>query len=218
MGPLYASPRCTHYSATRTRDGLVDVCSKCEVPGYSFRLTLHVMPFLALPVRPGYRNGWIAYGVIMSALVVLIGYIGNFFFFSNRWHSPALLDVIALVLFLGISYFLLRHRYVLYLLLLAIPVKISLWFTHFKPVESFADIHARHISELLPRKERLQVLDVSTGSCNSLYRHGWMKLNADYTGLDLSETMLLQGLNFMSARPGLQKNSDFLRKKTSATL
>jgi len=168
--------------------------------GFLGKYYQHVMPFLALPVRPGYWNGWIAYGLIVSALLALIGYVGNFFFFSGRWRSPNLLDVIAVILFLGIGYFLLKHRYVLYLLLLAIPVKISLRFTRFKPTESFADIHTRHISELLPRKDRLQVLDVSTGSCNSLYRHGWMKLNADYTGLDLSETMLLQGLDFMTEK------------------
>lgn len=109
-------------------------------------------------------------------------------------------DVIALLLFLGVSYFLLRHRYVLFLFLLAIPVKISLQFTRFKPAESFAEIHAKHIDELLKKKNKLQVLDVSTGSCNSLYRHGWMKLNAEYTGLDLSETMLLQGLDFMTQK------------------
>ena len=168
--------------------------------GFLGKYYQHVMPFLALPVRPAYWNGWLAYGLIVSLLLALVGYIANFFFFANRWRTPSALDVFALLLFLGVSYFLLRHRYLLHLFLLAIPVKISLQFTRFKPVESFAEIHARHIGELLKRKNRLQVLDVSTGSCNSLYRHGWMKLNADYTGLDLSETMLLQGLDFMTQK------------------
>jgi SAM-dependent methyltransferase len=168
--------------------------------GFLGKYYQHVMPFLALPVRPGYWSGWLAYGLIVSVLLALVGYVVNFFFFANRWRAPALLDLIALLLFFGVSYFLLRHRYLLHLFLLAIPVKISLQFTRFKPVEPFAEIHARHIDELLKKKDRLQVLDVSTGSCNSLYRHGWMKLNAEYTGLDLSETMLLQGLDFMTRK------------------
>lgn len=168
--------------------------------GFLGKYYQHVMPFLALPVRPGYWNGWLAYGVIVSLLLGLVAYLLNFFFFASRWRSPGVLDVVALLLFLGASYFLLKHRYVLFLFLLAIPVKISLQFTRFKPAESFAEIHAKHIDELLKRKDKLQVLDVSTGSCNSLYRHGWMKLNAEFTGLDLSETMLLQGLSFMTKK------------------
>lgn len=168
--------------------------------GFLGKYYQHVMPFLALPVRPGYWNGWIAYGLIVSLLLALIGHVTNFFFFSNRWRTPSVLDLIALALFLGVSYFFLTHRYVLFLFLLAIPVKISLLITRFKPAESFAEIHAKHINELLKRTGRLQVLDVSTGSCNSLYRHGWMKLNADFTGLDLSETMLFQGLEFMTKK------------------
>ncbi|PYS70514.1 MAG: hypothetical protein DMF69_13245, partial [Acidobacteria bacterium] len=137
------------------------------------------------------------YALIMVALLGLLGYVVNFFFFTGRWNSPRLLDAAVLLVFAGVVYFLLRHRYLLYLVLLAIPVKISLLSTRFKPVEAFPAIHARHINDLLKRSERLQVLDVSTGSCNSLYRHGWMKLNADYTGIDLSDTMLLQGVDFM---------------------
>jgi ubiquinone/menaquinone biosynthesis C-methylase UbiE len=68
----------------------------------------------------------------------------------------------------------------------------------FRPAESFTEIHSRLIQEFLGRHAKLQVLDISTGTCNSLYRHGWMNLNADHTGLDLSETMLLQGQEFMA--------------------
>jgi ubiquinone/menaquinone biosynthesis C-methylase UbiE len=136
----------------------------------------------------------------VSALLALFAIVVNFFFFAHRWRSPSPLEVVALLLLMVAAFFLLRHKYLLYLFLLAIPVKISLRSTRFKPVEAFADIHARHINELLNRNDRLRVLDVSTGSCNSLYRHGWMQLNADYTGLDLSETMLLQGLDFMTRK------------------
>src|SRR5439155_8502112 len=74
--------------------------------GFLGKYYQHVMPFLALPVRPGYWNGWLAYGLIVSLLLALVGYVANFFFFANRWGGPSLLDVFALLLFLGVSYFL----------------------------------------------------------------------------------------------------------------
>ena len=168
--------------------------------GFLGKYYQYVMPFLALPVRPEYWNGWLVYGLTMSLLLALFGYAMNFFFFAHRWLAPTLLDVVALLLLIAAVCFLVRHKYLFYLFLLAIPVKISLLSTRFKPVEPFADIHARHIAQLLKRGNRLRVLDVSTGSCNSLYRHGWMQLDADYTGLDLSETMLLQGFDFMTQK------------------
>jgi ubiquinone/menaquinone biosynthesis C-methylase UbiE len=99
-----------------------------------------------------------------------------------------------------VVYFLLRQRYLLYLLLLAVPVKISLLFTRFRSKESFPAVHAQLIEKLLHEKGKLEVLDIATGTCNSLYRHGWMKLNANYTGLDLSETMLFRGVSFMTEK------------------
>jgi ubiquinone/menaquinone biosynthesis C-methylase UbiE len=167
--------------------------------GFLGKYYQHVMPFLALPVRPGYWGGWTAYAVIVTALLFLASYAG-YFLFSGHWRSPAALDLVLVFIFISVIIFLLRQRYLFYLLLLAIPVKISLASARFKPKESFPEVHAKLIEPLLQRQDRLQVLDVSTGTCNSLYRHGWMKLNADYTGIDLSETMLLRGLDLMKQR------------------
>ena len=173
--------------------------------GFLGKYYQHVMPFLALPVRPAYWNGWLAYGLIVSAFLGLLGYAGNFFFFAHR--SASMLDLVLLVVFLGSCFFLIRHRYLFYLLLLAIPVKISLLSTRFKSDESFPEVHAKLIADLMQKEGKLEVLDISTGTCNSLYRHGWMKLNANYTGLDLSETMLLRGQEFMA---GKQVPMDFV--------
>lgn len=159
----------------------------------------HVMPFLALPVRPGYWNGWLAYGVIVSGLIFLASY-AVYFVLAGHWGAPSAIDIVLLLLFAGVVIFLVRQRYLLYLLLLAIPVKISLSFKRFKPNETFPEAHAKLLEPFLKRPDKLQVLDVSTGTCNSLYRHGWMKLNADYTGIDLSETMLLRGVDLMKER------------------
>jgi len=94
--------------------------------GFLGKYYRYVMPFLALPVRPAYWNGWLAYGLIVSLLLALVGHLANFLFFANRWRTPSLLDVSALLMFLGLCYFLLRHRYLLYLLLLALPFNASL--------------------------------------------------------------------------------------------
>jgi ubiquinone/menaquinone biosynthesis C-methylase UbiE len=87
------------------------------------------------------------------------------------------------------------------LFLLAIPVKISLNKDKYKPKDGFKEIHQDIINKFLLVKDKpLKVLDISTGTGNSLYRHGWMKLNAEFTGLDLSETMLTQCQTFMTEK------------------
>jgi ubiquinone/menaquinone biosynthesis C-methylase UbiE len=160
----------------------------------------HIMPFLALPVRPAYKKGWLVYSLVCGALLGLIGYvIYRLLQLAQGARALSLLDLGVVVLLGAVSLFFARHRYLLYLLILAVPVKLSLRATTFRPRATFTEIHASLIAELQQRQHKLQVLDISTGTCNSLYRHGWMKLDAEYTGLDLSETMLLQGLDFMAA-------------------
>lgn len=159
----------------------------------------HLMPFLSLPVRPAraYWKGWVAYVLIVFLLLALTGYLIGLFFLPNSIRF-SLVNVAVVPLLFFVCYFFYRHPYLLFLIVLAIPVRISILLKRFKSAESFAEIHSQVIQDFLGRQEKLQILDISTGTCNSLYRHGWMKLNADYTGLDLSETMLLQGQEFMA--------------------
>ncbi len=160
----------------------------------------HIMPFLALPVRPAYKQGWLVYSLVCGALLGLIGYVSyRLVQLAQGARALSLLDIVVVVLLGAVSLFFAKHRYLLYLFILAVPVKLSLRGTKFRPRATFTEIHAGLIAELQQRQGKLQVLDISTGTCNSLYRHGWMKLDAEYTGLDLSETMLLQGLDFMAA-------------------
>lgn len=168
--------------------------------GFIGKYYQHVFPFLGLPVRPRYWGGWLCYGLIVAVLLALVGYAGRALFRALGGGTLSPLDAAAVLLLLLAASFLLSQRYLLFLLLLAVPVKLSLRSTRFRPGESFSEVHARLIGKLLERKERLEVLDVSTGSCNSLFRHGWMKLDAAYTGLDLSETMLMRGVTFMAAK------------------
>src|SRR5262245_36217314 len=155
----------------------------------------YVMPFLSLPARPAraYWRGWLAYSLIVAVLLGLVACLvtpGN----------PLAIRAAALLLLAAVSAFFVKHPYLFYLILTAVPVKVSLQFRRFQPARSFREIHDDVLRGFRDRKERLQILDVATGTCNSLYRHGWMTLDADYTGLDISETMLLQGRRFMSDR------------------
>jgi SAM-dependent methyltransferase len=156
------------------------------------------MPFLSLPVRSvrTYWRGWLVYSFIVVALASLGVLLVTLASRANL-RNPTVLQLSALLLSLAVLFVFFKHRYLPYLLVLALPVKISILFKRFRPVRSFAEVHADALQPFLQSKEKLQVLDVATGTCNSLYRHGWMQLNADYMGLDLSETMLLQGQKFM---------------------
>lgn len=162
----------------------------------------HIMPFLSLPARPAKSNGkaWLTYGLIVAALIYLTAYLTMRLLLAQRPSSLTAIDAVVALLFFCICFFFYKHQYLFYLIVLAIPVKVSLFFTKFKATESFAEIHSGLIERFSGKEERLQILDISTGTCNSLYKHGWMSLNADYTGLDLSETMLLQGAELMAGR------------------
>lgn len=156
--------------------------------GRLYRLT---MPLIVMPVRPWSISWpyWIAYGGALLLLLLLLATAIGF----GPWAFPALL------LLAAVGWFLHRQRYLLHLLILAVPAWLSLSRRPFVPQESFVQVHERVLAPLRTAGRRLQVLDVSTGSCNSLYRHGWMSLDADYTAIDLSETMIRQGSDMMSA-------------------
>jgi len=159
-----------------------------------------IMPFLALPVRPGYWKGWLSYWSIIAILLGLIIYTGVQIAALIADGTASWMVVPAALLLLVAFAFFAKHRYLLYLLMLAVPVKLSLRSTRFRAKETFAEIHGRLVADLKAKGGQLAILDISTGTCNSLYRHGWMELDAQYVGLDLSETMLLQGRALMAER------------------
>lgn len=153
-----------------------------------------VMPFLALPVRPLRLNwkGWAFYFAAASLLVYIV--LDSIkLLVTHDFRSFSVFDGLVVLGSLCAAYFFGRHRYLLALLLLAVPVRLSLLFTQFAPTERFDKIHQRLIADLAARGKKLQILDISTGTCNSLLRHGWTELDAEFTALDLSETMLRQG-------------------------
>lgn len=156
--------------------------------GRFYQLT---MPLIVMPVRPLAMSWphWLAYG---ASLVLLLSLVVT----MVSGGPQALLAFLALA---ALGWFLFKQRYLLHLMILAIPAWLSLSRRVYIPPETFAQVHERVLTPLRVAKGRLQVLDVSTGSCNSLYKHGWMSLDADYTAIDLSETMLRQGAEMMGA-------------------
>jgi hypothetical protein len=166
----------------KLRDGFYD-----GVFGRFYQLT---MPLIVMPVRP-WAIAWPHWLAYAATWVVLLGLAAWLF-------SGGFLALIAVVALGAIGWFLNRQRYLLYLMVLAVPAWLSLSRRPYVPPETFTQVHDRVLAPLRQAGRRLQVLDVSTGSCNSLHRHGWMTLDADYTAIDLSETMLRQGSEMMS--------------------
>jgi len=158
-----------------------------------------LMPFLTLPARPFKisKKDWLVYFISVLVFGVLV--YRSIYFFIHLKQGVDYFGILSLILLTLVINFFVKHPYFLYLFLLAIPVKFSLKKDKYKPAEGFREVHKKNIDRFSHVKDRkLQVLDISTGTGNSLYRHGWMKLNAEYTGLDLSETMLAQCQDLMT--------------------
>lgn len=162
-----------------------------------------VMPFLTLPARPFKKSqkDWLVYFVAVLLIFILIYLNINIFLGRDSFTElySIIINFTSIFLSTIILYFFIKNPHFFYLFLLAVPVKISLKINKFIPRKGFQEIHKEILSLFTSdNTQPLQILDISTGTGNSLYRHGWMKLNGEYTGLDLSETMLAQCQTFMS--------------------
>lgn len=160
-----------------------------------------LQPFLLLPVRP------IRISVMLWFIYFLFFILFIFFVYQcvewivlRQFHDIVIIDVFWAFVFASYVLFLIKFPFLGYLLLLAIPVKVITSLRRFKPDVNHLSVHAQFQEEYLKSEDRLRLLDVATGSCSSLFRHGWMSLNAEYTAVDLSERMITQGMRFMSAR------------------
>jgi ubiquinone/menaquinone biosynthesis C-methylase UbiE len=158
-----------------------------------------MMPFLSLPVRPLNVSFqlWGIYFLVLFYLGILLSHIMRWAI-SRQFDGSSWIDGLVLLLILGSIIFFRQYPYIWNLMMLAIPVKMSLSIRKFQPQKSFQDIHKDFQEEYRSLTRKIRMLDIATGSCNSLYRHGWMGLNAEFAGVDLSEQMLLKGADFMT--------------------
>lgn len=148
-----------------------------------------MMPLLSMPARP-FGQSLPQWSSFFAAWVVVITII--FGWMVNLAVRPAAaLWLFTFFLALMIT-FLNQHRYLFWLLVLAVPVKVNMVFRQYRPDEPFPEVHRRWINRF-KESDCGRILDVSTGTCNSLLRHGWTELDAEFYGLDLSPVMLVQG-------------------------
>lgn len=148
-----------------------------------------MMPLLSMPARP-VRQSLPQWAVFFAVWVLALAFFAVLT--RSLIHGSTVVLTVQGIILLGTVLLCLRHPYLFWLWLLAIPVKISLALKPYRPAEIFPDVHKRWVEQFSTAKN-LQVLDVSTGTCNSLLRHGWTRLQGEFHGVDLAATMLLQG-------------------------
>ena len=160
-----------------------------------------IMHLLMIPVRPVKvsRKHWLVYFIILFLLLFSIYQVVVWIAFRGI-QTTQISDIIFLVILAAFVLLFIKKPNYLSLMLFAVPVKISLSRKNFRPEKSHGAVHTEFQEEYKNSTRKLKILDVATGSCNSLYRHGWMKLNADFTAVDLSEKMILQGQELMSEK------------------
>jgi ubiquinone/menaquinone biosynthesis C-methylase UbiE len=207
---LPSSWQCAHGHLLPCREGFPDFSAATPASGRDERLRHRlydglpgryygfVMPLLSMPARPALQSvpqwltfvaAWLALAALFAGLVAAS--------LNEQRVALAILSVL-LAAWVGMFW---RHPYLFWLLLTALPVKLTLLRRPYRPSQSFRDVHRRWLETISTRGCR-DLLDVSTGTCNSLLRHGWASLGCRRYGVDLSTTMLLQGAR-NAARAGV---------------
>lgn len=165
-------------------------------------------PFFMLPVRPVKISVkyWIVYFLLIFTFIYLMYNVIDLIAFRGI-DSVTILDGLlfaALVVFVYV--FAKQQRYA-HLLWLAIPIKIIVSIRKYVPKKSIFSIHDEFLKEFLESDKKIKMLDVASGSGQALARRGYMDLNADYTAVDLSEGMIVQGRDLMAK---LKAPTDFI--------
>lgn len=160
-----------------------------------------MMPFVLLPLLPMRLAFWlwVLYFAVVSCLGLLVYQLVGLIFVRGLGTLGAF-DGVAMVLLAVAAATFARHPQLAKLLVLAIPLKISLVLRPFQAAKGIYQIHAEVQEPYRTSAETTRLLDVATGSCNSLLRYRWTRLDGEFVGTDLSETMLLRGMRSMSKR------------------
>lgn len=155
------------------------------------RFYQRLMPLLSLPARPFSisKVDWFIFSLTWGLMVISSASVLGFIFFGV---GQILWCIAGLIFWTILFLFFKKHTHFFHLIWTAIPAKLSLDRNKYRYKKSFAQIHSEIQNELRQLNRRIKLLDVSTGTGNSLLRHGWTKLDAEVVGFDLSETMLRQ--------------------------
>ena len=159
-------------------------------------------PMILLPARPFCQNigYWVIHVAMLSAFTVVLVILYSW----STAFIPAdypLLGLVGPIVFLAVIAAtvppLIPH------LVLTIPTKISLERHKYRAHPDFKEVHRELIDQLKQSETSLSILDVSTGTANSLIRHGWLELEADFVCLDYSQIMLKQAKQYLE-KSGVQ--------------
>ena len=156
-------------------------------------------PFFMLPVRPikiSVRH-WIVYFLLVFSLIFLLYNLIDLIVFRGI-DEVGIYDLLLFVILMIFIFLLTKQPQYAYLLVIAIPIKILLTIRNFQPKKTHASVHAEFLKEYLDSDKRIKMLDIASGSGQALARQGYMNLNADYTAVDLSADMIVQGRDLMS--------------------
>jgi SAM-dependent methyltransferase len=151
--------------------------------------------FLALPAR-SVRHAWCHWLLYFTLVAILLAAIGRItaYLWGPIGQAPEAVDVIAFVLVLAAVIVFFWQPRVLWLLLLAVPVKLVLRRGTFQPGANLSDIHAEWMNRFRrmarDRETSLRILDIATGTRMPPLSHDWLKLDAEYIAVGGSERML----------------------------
>lgn len=148
-------------------------------------------PMVTLPARP-FRSSklyWVIYAVMWLVFLSVLFSLYSFSTALLPGFNPAFY-LVAPFIFVGLLA--VFSPVIILYLILALPTKISLERNKYHSNPDFKEVHRELIDRLKQSESPLRILDVSTGTANSLIRHGWLDLNASYVGIDYSLTMLKQ--------------------------
>lgn len=158
-------------------------------------------PFFMLPVRP-IRNSlkhWLFYFFLLFFLIYPI-YNAINVLMNEGIENSSIWDGLLLIPFFIIVYALAKQPRYAYLMLLAIPIKIIVPMRKFVPEKVISSVHEEFLREFLESGQKIKMLDIASGTGQALARRGYMNLNAEYTAVDLSEGMIVQGRDLMTEK------------------
>lgn len=165
-------------------------------------------PFFMLPVRPIKTSlkYWFVYFLLVFSFTFL-GFKLIEFIVSHGVSNATIIDFLYfIVLAILVFIFAKQPRYG-YLLLLAIPIKIIVSMRNFVPKKDITSVHEEFLKEYIQSDRKIKMLDIACGTGQALARRGYLNLNAEFTGVDLSPGMIEQARRSLSK---LEAPTDFI--------
>lgn len=156
-------------------------------------------PFFMLPVRPIKISlkYWLVYFLLIFSFIFLGYKLIELIAFRGISDATIIDFLYFAILAILIFVFAKQPRYG-YLLLLAIPIKIIVSMRNFVPKKSITRVHEEFLKEYIESDKKIKMLDIACGTGQALARRGYLGLDGEYTGVDLSSGMIEQARQSLS--------------------